>query len=166
MKTLLRITLILSVALATACATSRQAAEKEDTTKQNVERQLNQRNYRINVGYMIPRRGIGRAVSGPYSLSVNGEAIDSHLPYFGVVQSTPYGGGKALSFQDQIDQYSDEGWVKGKRTITLSTDNGEDTLTYTLTIYDNGQAVIRVKGNNRDEIAYRGVLNDISAPEE
>lgn len=166
MKTLLRITLILSVALATACATSRQAAEKEDTTKQNVERQLDQRNYRINVGYMIPHRGIGRAVSGPYSLSVNGADIDSRLPYYGVAQSVPYGGGKVLSFKDQIDEYSDEGWVKGKRTITLSTDNGEDTLKYTLTIYDNGQAVIRVKGNNRDEIAYRGVLNDISAPEE
>ena len=143
-----------------ACGTLRQTSEERARIEQMVDQRLDARDYRIDVNYMIPLRGGGKSVSGGYSIKVDGTVIESHLPYAGVARNVPYGGGKVLSFKDDIDEYADSGWQKkGERTIVFTTNNDEDTIVYTLTLFTNGQADIQVHCRNRDDIGFRGVID-------
>lgn len=144
--------------LAGGCAALRQTPEEKEHIAQVVNQRLDERQYVIDIEYMNPRRGSGKAVTS-YSLRVDGSTVDSHLPYYGVAYSVPYGGGKVLTFTDDIDEYIDYGWQKHCRTIAFSTNNDEDIIVYSLSVYDNGRVYVDVHCRNREDISYRGTLN-------
>lgn len=147
--------------LLTGCGVSLSSQEKkalQEQTARAVSQRLDERSYTIVVDYMTPLRGPGRAISSPYSLTVDGTTVDSYLPYVGVARNVPYGGGKVLTFKDEIEEYRDSGFSKDRRTIVFSTDNGEDLIVYTLTVFDNGKASVDVHCRNREDISYRGYL--------
>ncbi|MBO6096972.1 MAG: DUF4251 domain-containing protein [Bacteroidales bacterium] len=157
-------TLILSfvaLAIVSACGVSQQTAQRrvaeQNKVTQTVRQKLDGRAYQIDINYMVPLRGGAKAVSN-YSVSVDESTIDSHLPYVGEARSVPYGGGKGLTFKDKIESYTDSGWVKDKRTIVVKVKNEEDSYIYTLEVFDNGTASVRVSSRNRDEISYMGRL--------
>ena len=142
----------------------RQTPEEKARIAQVVNENLDACRYRINIDYMTPRRGAGRAVTYSYSLIVDGSKVDSHLPYVGVAYDIPYGGGKVLTFTDTIDEYYDTGWQKGRRVIKFATNNDEDIIIYSLTVYENGRVYVDVNCRKRDDISYRGMIDtDISA---
>ena len=149
--------------LVSGCGTMRMGREEKLAEKlrvaERVQQQLDAREYTIEINYMMPLRGAGRAITGDYTVIVSGDTVDSFLPYSGVARNVPYGGGKALIFKDKIIEYADSGFIKDRRTIVFRTDNGEDVLTYTLTIFDEGQASVHVHSTNRDDISFRGELN-------
>ena len=157
MKRLICLSLLLLAAF--GCAVLKPSPEEEAAAKQRLEQCLNEQKFRIEIDYMMPRRSSGRSVTGTYSLSVDGSDIRSNLPYFGVAYSIPYGGGKVLTFEDKIDRYSDSGWRKGRRIISLLTDNEEDVIVYTITIFEDGTADISVHPRNREDISYRGKIH-------
>ena len=162
MKRILNINVLLLAAAAlliAGCGTLKQTPEEKERIAQTVDQRLNDRQYRIDIEYMNPRRGSGQAVTSSYSIKVDGSALDSHLPYVGVAYNVPYGGGKVLTFTDQIDEYIDKGWEKNRREIVFSTNNDEDVIIYSITVYDNGRAYVDVRPRNRDDISYRGTLN-------
>ena len=154
--------LALSLTVLLGCGILGQSSEEKKAEKERValavNRQLDAKDYEIEINYMMPLRGGGQIVSGSYAIIVKDAVIDSHLPYVGVAQSVPYGGGKVLTFKDDIDKYADAGWKKGLRTIVFSTNNEEDTIQYTLDISEDGQVNVRVHCRERDDISYRGVL--------
>ena len=153
---------LLALTLLCACGTARQTPEEksaaQEQTAQLVRKMLDERSYQIEVTYMMPLRGAGRAVNA-YSLAVDGSTIDSHLPYQGEARSVPYGGGKGLSFKDEIDSYTDNPGKKDSRSIVIHVGNEEDNYVYTLEIFSNGEASIHVQCRNRDSISYRGMLD-------
>ena len=155
----------MSLALLVGCGTSRQTAAEKSAEQQQVagvvDQRLNDRNYRIDVNYMMPLRGGGKMLSGSYSLEVNGDEVDSHLPYVGEAQNVPYGGGQGLDFKAEIQKYSDAGWKKGLREISFTTNNGEETYDFNLSISDEGFAEIRIHCRNRDGIGFHGTLSSI-----
>lgn len=154
--------LALSFLLLNGCGAMGQSLDKkqeeEKRIAQQVGKRLDAKDYRIQINYMSPSRGGGKVVTDVYSLTVKGSVVDSHLPYMGVAYSVPYGGGKVLTFKDDIDEYSDSGWEKGKRKIVFSTNNDEDNIVYTITVFENASADIRVHCNNREDISYNGEL--------
>ena len=156
MKHLLTLLTALVVILLPGCAALRRSPEEKAAEKLRIEQSLEAREYRIDVNYMLPLRGPGKSVTGSYSLSIDESVIESNLPYFGVAYSVPYGGGKVLTFKDQIGEYRDSGWTKDRRTVVVTTNNGEDTITYTITVFDNGSTDISVHFRNREDISYRG----------
>ena len=157
----------MSLPLVAGCGTFRQTPEEQQRVAEAVNRQLDARDYRIDVNYMIPLRGGGKAVTGSYSITVEDTVIDSHLPYMGVARNVPYGGGKVLSFKDEIDEYVDNGWdQKGRRIVSFSTNNDEDIIVYTLTVFDNGQTDIQVHCRNRDDISFIGTMDTSKDQEE
>lgn len=158
--------LMTAVLLLPACSAFRRTPEEEARIAALVDQRLEARRYRIYVDYMIPHRGPGKSITDPYCITVDGEKLNSYLPYFGVAYSLPYGGGKALNFEDTIDEYIDYGWQKGRRMIAFSTNNDEDIIVYTLTIYDGGSADINVHCRNRDDIKFRGSLDPDSYPKD
>lgn len=158
------VALAFAALLTAGCAALRQTPEEQERIAQLVDQRLNDRQYRIDVDYMTPRRGSGKAVTYSYSLTVDGTTVDSHLPYAGVAYSVPYGGGKVLTFKDDIDEYVDGGWQKDRRIISFVTDNDEDVIVYTLTVYTNGRAYLDVRCRNREDISFRGNLDPDSYP--
>lgn len=154
----------LAVLLAAGCgATSKTPAEMTAEEKQaydKVGQLLDSRNYKVEVNYMLPRRGPGKALTDRYSIVVADDVVDSHLPYAGVAQTVPYGGGKGLTFKDKIEKYTDSGWKNGVRQVVFTTDNGEDVLTYTLRVFNDGTTDVQVESRNRDGISYRGQLSE------
>lgn len=156
--------LLLAVLLAAGCGVLHQnAAQRRAEEARRAEiawEQLDARRYRIDVSYMYPTRGAGRYVGGDgYSLTVEGGKVRSHLPYQGVAYQVPYGGGKVLNFEDDIDEYAEETAAADRRSFVFSTDNDEDVVIFHLTVYDNGKADITVRCKNRETISFRGELN-------
>ena len=87
-------TLVLACTLATtgtAQAQSDRQAEKA-RTEQAVQKALDERRFCIDVNYMNPMRGRGRALTSPYSLTVRNDSVLSYLPYVGQAYSVPYDG--------------------------------------------------------------------------
>lgn len=157
------VTAIIIAALATCgCAslsktTTARNAEKQQTAAK-VGDKLDAKQFSVEVNYMISTRAGGKSVSGGYAVAVDGSSVDSNLPYAGQARNVPYGGGKVLTFKDEIDDYKDSGWDNGKREIVFSTDNDEDKLVYRIIVYDDGTASVFVNSLNRDSISYRGRL--------
>ncbi len=150
---------LLFVFLMTGCGIFARTPEELAQTEKLVRQRLDSRDYKIDVAFMIPMRGGSESVSGSYSLEVKDKMVDSYLPYVGVATSLPYGGGKGLNFKDKIKKYRDSGWKKDQRVIVISTDNGEDDIEYTITVFTSGDANIYVHMNNKDDISYTGSLD-------
>ena len=98
-------------------------------------------------------------MTSPYSITVDGTHLRSHLPYIGVAYSVPYGGGKGLSFESEIEEYAEDDSRGDRRLIVFSTDNEEDYIVYRLTVFRNGSADLEVSSKNREPISYRGFLD-------
>lgn len=153
--------LIVLVVLAAGCGALRQSAAERKAEGARVaalvQQKLDARQYTINVEFMNPSRGAGRNVGGEgYSLTVDGDKVNSHLPYVGVATSVPYGGGKVLTFVDDIDEYKELQAKSDRRVFVFTTDNDEDVITFEVTVFDNGQADIAVRSRNREQITFRG----------
>lgn len=150
------VAVLASIALV-GCGTAGQISD-DSQDKAVVSQILDSRSYTVDIDWMSPLRGPGKAVTGGYSVSVNEDMLDSYLPYIGDARSIPYGGGKGLVFKEKVQKYEDSGWKKGKRIIGITVTNDEDTYEYTLTFFENGNADVSVLCRNRDSISYRGAL--------
>ena len=170
-----KLLLIAAVLLVAGCSSLRQSPEQKRAEQKRAEQEriaalvaerLDARRFRIQIDYMLPLRGRGRAITDSYSLTVDGNKVNSYLPYFGTAYSVPYGGGEGLVFEDDIDSYAEDRSRPDRRIIQFSTNNGEDLLVYTLTVFDTGTADIHVNCRNRDDISYRGTLNPDAYPKD
>ncbi len=151
--------LILGACIAmTLPAQAQSREEKKAGRAEAVAKALDARTFKVGVDYMIPRRGKSRALTSPYSVEVRGDSICSCLPYVGRGFNVPYGGGQGLNFSAAISQYEDEEGKKGRRLITIKVRSDEDSYTYRLTVYPDGQASLNVQPTERESISYRGEL--------
>ena len=91
-------------------------SEKKARTEQAVRQSLEKKAYTIDVNYMNPRRGPGRALTDSYTLTVRNDSLLSYLPYVGEAYAVPYGGGKALNFDAPSTQYTAEADKKGRHS--------------------------------------------------
>ena len=149
-----------AVLLLSGCGSSKMTPQQKKAQEAKlaslVWEKLDARDFTIDVDYMTPLRGGGRALNSPYSIKVSDDKIVSHLPYVGEARSIPYGGGKGLNFEADIKEYKDSGAQKDRRVIIITVNNGEDTLVYNIAFFDNGKADIHVNSRNRDEIGFLG----------
>lgn len=148
--------------LLTSCGSARMSPQEKKLQQARITSQvstvLNSRSYKINVDYMNPLRGGGRAITFGYCVKVDGDKLTSYLPYVGEARNIPYDGGSGLNFESTLNDYQDSGFKKDRRTITFSTSVDGDTLEYTIIVFDNTKADIRVHSRNRDDISYIGYL--------
>ena len=155
--------LLALVVLAAGCGVLHQksTARKAETARvaSLVRQQLDARKFTVEIEFMSPLSGPGRSVVGDgYSLTVEGDKINSHLPYQGTAYDVPYGGGKVLDFEDEIDSYVEEPAGTDRRVIVISTDNDEDIVEFRLTVFDNGKANLQVNSRQRESISFSGHL--------
>ena len=163
MKRISIFVLISTLILAAGCGPLNQTPQEKAAEAARIESavrdSLDARKFTISVNRMHPRRGQSKALSSPYSLRVDSGRVYSYLPYAGVAYSVPYGGGKALNFDADILEYREDQPRTDRRVIIFSTDNGEDHLIYTLTVFVNGKADIDVRARNREGIGFSGEMD-------
>ena len=104
MKKSIVITLAASLLLLGSCAALKVTPEEKARIAEQVQANLDNRTFEIDVDQMNPRRGMTKAVTN-YSVKIDGDKIISHLPYVGQAWNLPYGGGKGLSFEAKISDY-------------------------------------------------------------
>ena len=139
------------------CASLRLTPEEKAAIEAKVQENLDNRTFVIDVDQMNPRRGGTQHVTN-YSLGVDGNKLDSHLPYIGQAWNLPYGGGKGLTFESVISDYIESYPKPDRRQIALATNNGEDTFVFVIEVFTNGKATIDVRSRNREPISYLGTV--------
>lgn len=169
MRIVIRFVLAAAAALAlTGCGILQGSAEERAAETERVaalvQQRLDDRCYVVDIEFMSPLRGTRRALTSPYSISVDGTRFASNLPYMGVAYNVPYGGGKVLTFEDDIEEYIEDFSQPDCRVVAFTTDNDEDYLLYRLEVYANGKAYLRVSSRNREAIDYQGSLNPDKDP--
>lgn len=145
--------------------TPEEQAADEARIEQIVAQRLEARKYQVSVHFMRPARASARAVDTSYGITVNGTHLVSYLPYFGVAYNVPYGGGKGLNFESEIDEYV-ESARRDRRIIEFTTHNDEDIYLYHLEVFPNGNADLRVRSRNREQIDFQGNLEENFDPDE
>lgn len=116
--------------------------------------------FTVDVDHIIPLRGPSRHDYG-YSVRVEGEDINSHLPFFGVSSVSTYNEGNPLSFDGKIREYSCYQDQKGAFVIdfvTFNPANIQVPIYYHITIWGSGSTYITVNSAGRDSMSYSGNL--------
>lgn len=146
--------------LLASCGTSNglTKAEQEAQMVQQVVNAVEARQYTIAVDWMKPLGGMARHVSSNYELKVDGDNVDSYLPYVGEAYRLPYGGGKGLNFKGKIDNYKMSKLTSNRLVIEFNVTNDEDTFHYRIDMFTNGKAIIDVIAHDRDAISFDGEM--------
>lgn len=139
------------------CAAMKTSPSEKAQIAESIDSCVRNGNFRMDIRTMEPLRGASRNVND-FSVSVKGDTLNSALPFFGVVHSAPYGGGKGLNFTSHIDSYVVTEKKKGHYQVDVRTKTDEDQFVYTFNIFDSGYASLTVVSQNRDNISYTGVL--------
>lgn len=146
--------------LLTACGTSDGLTkpEREALVTRQVQEGLDTRHYTIAVDWMKPLGGMARHVTSNYELKVNGDEVDSYLPYIGEAYHLPYGGGKGLNFKGKIENYSITYPTSNRSHIEFMVNNGEDVYHFRIDVFNNGKSIIDIIPQERDAITFDGEL--------
>ena len=152
-------TTVMALMLA-ACGTGNglTKAEREAAITRQVQEGLDTRHYTIAVDWMKPLGGMARHVSSNYELKVNGDEVDSYLPYVGEAYHLPYGGGKGLNFKGKIQDYSINYLTSNRSHIEFTADSGEDIFFFRIDVFNNGKAIIDIIPRDRDAISFDGEM--------
>lgn len=143
-----------------ACGTSNglTKAEREAAITRQVQEGLDTRHYTIAVDWMKPLGGMARHVTSNYELRVNGDEVDSYLPYVGEAYRLPYGGGKGLNFKGKIENYSINYLTSNRSHIEFTANSGEDTYHFRIDVFNNGKSIIDIIAQERDAISFDGEM--------
>lgn len=145
-----------------SCSSSKVMSKNEQA--KIVKERVENKHYTIDVNRMIPMNGQSRQLTSSYSLTIKGDTVVSHLPYFGQAYSVPYGGGKGLIFDAPITVYTQSFDEKGTAKISFQTRSEDDVYRFNVQIFSNGSSSIQVTPNNRQSISFYGDLNMGKAP--
>lgn len=159
-KKLLFIAMLLMAVMLSACKSSDglTKAERQAMVTRQVQEGLDTRHYTIAVDWMKPLGGMPRHVSSNYELTVNGDEVDSYLPYTGEAYRLPYGGGKGLNFKGRIDNYSITYPTSNRSHIEFNVTNEEDSYFFRIDVFNNGKALIDIIARDRDAISFDGEM--------
>lgn len=133
-------------------------AEKEAAVTRQVQEGLDTRHYTIAVDWMKPLGGMAQHVSSNYELTVNGDEVDSYLPYVGEAYRLPYGGGKGLNFKGHIEKYSITYPTSNRSHIEFEVNSQEDSYYFRIDVFNNGKSYIDIIGRDRDAISFDGEM--------
>lgn len=158
-KFLLMMTVLVAVLLQ-ACGTTDGLtnAERQAAITRQVQEGLDTRHYTIAVDWMKPLGGMARHVTSNYELKVNGDEVDSYLPYVGEAYRLPYGGGKGLNFKGRIEDYTITYLTSNRSHIEFRVTNDEDTYYFRIDVFNNGKSIIDIIAQERDAISFDGEM--------
>jgi hypothetical protein len=160
MKKILLFSIIVVSMLFCSCRTGDglTKAEREALVVQKVQAAVDAQHFTIAVDWMRPLGGMPRHVSSTYQLKVDGDQVDSYLPYVGEAYRLPYGGGKGLNFQGKIINYQVLRSTSNRYVIEFDVKSDEEAYRYRIDLFTNGKAIIDIIGQDRDAISFDGEM--------
>ncbi len=107
---------------------------------------------------MSPNRGGLRQLTSGYNLKVTKDTVRSELPYFGRAYQAGYGSEGTLEFTSLQFDYKIETGKKNSWNITINPKDVNNCREMNLTIYDDGNASLRVISNDKEPISFKGYI--------
>ena len=89
-KLLAAVVLVLGLGSCVSSQKAGQRASERQEVRRQVDEALDSRSFTVTFDYVMPHRLPARYLTTTYSLTVNGDSIDSYLPYFGVAYRSKY----------------------------------------------------------------------------
>lgn len=129
-----------------------------------IQKMVEEKEFVFVANTAIPLRGrIIPQLNHPYDLRISGDSIIAELPYFGrafVAPIDPTVGG--IRFISTESEYTVQPRKKGGWDISIkpSPSGRNDVRQLYLTVFENGQATLRVTNTNRDPISFHGYVVD------
>lgn len=153
-------TTLVVLLLLTSCGTGSNLtkAERDALVTRQVQEGLDTRHYTIAVDWMKPLGGMPRHVTSNYELKVDGDEVDSYLPYIGEAYRLPYGGGHGLNFKGNIEDYSITYPTSNRSHIEFRVTNAEDSYYFRIDVFNNGKSVIDIIARDKDAITFDGEM--------
>ncbi len=133
-------------------------AEQEAAIMRQVQEGLDTRHYTIAVDWMKPLGGMARHVTSNYELTVDGDQVDSYLPYIGEAYRVPYGGGHGLNFKGKIENYTITYPTSNRSHIEFRVTNVEDSYFFRIDVFAGGKAVIDIIARDKDAVTFDGEM--------
>jgi len=152
------IAMLLSIVLTAGCSSSRLTKAEKASMEAAVREALDNRQFTVEVNYVLPSNGKAHFLSSQYELTIDHEMINSYLPFFGRAYNIPYDGGKGLIFKSTISEYVEKRDETNKTMIKIKTSNDEDRYDYYIEVFPSGKANITVMSMRRQQIAFQGEL--------
>ena len=150
--------LITSFLFLVLVATAMAQDKKDDST---IQQAIETKNFIFKASSATPQRGRMRQLTSEYDLIVRPDTVVSFLPYFGRAFTAPInpseGGIKftATDFAYSVNKKKKRSWE-----IKITPKGVPDVTDLYLTVFDNGNASLRVNSTNRTTISFDGFVQE------
>ena len=150
-----------------ACSVSKMTSEEKRLQRkiiaQKVKDSLENRTFRIDLNYVIPRRMRAHSLEYGYSIQVKGDSVDAYIPFFGEAYRADYGTrDEGLKFNGLMSGYEVLPVKKNLYRVNIHAKKPLDEILYQIEVFDNGVATLYVRSLNREDIRFNGemVINE------
>ena len=136
-------------------------AMAQDNDEAGIQLAIESKNFIFKAESVTPQRGSTRYLTPEYEIVIKTDTIISYLPYFGRSYSAPIdpseGGIKFTSsdFEYTIAKKKKKGWE-----ITIKLKDVTDVQNLYFTVFENGNASVRVISNKRESISFNGTVQE------
>jgi hypothetical protein len=119
------------------------------------------KNFVFKAQFANPQSGRNRPLTSSYDLTVRPDSILSFLPYFGRAYSAPVNTSDAgIKFTSTDFGYTTEKRKKQRWDIAIKPQDVTGVQALNLTVFDNGNATLRVTSLNRQPISFNGYITE------
>lgn len=130
-----------------------------------IKKAIDEGAWKFNVTLVSPQSGSSQQPNGMYYVSLKQDSLNVYLPYFG----RAFAGANVLSGENVLD-FITKNFDKAitpsgahKWEVTLNTKEQRELPVFQFYIFDNGNASLNVRMNNRSPISYSGYITAIDA---
>lgn len=107
----------------------------------------------------LPLRGTSVQLTSAYDLRVNGEKVETRLPYFGRAYTAPLNPRDAgINITSTDFKYAIKERKRGGWDINIQPNDNRDVRQMLITVSEKGFARLQVTSMNRDIISYNGYI--------
>lgn len=154
----MRFYLFLLICLLISCTSIKNPSQDKQTKIQQVTGKIQDKDFVIEVTQAQPMRGRTINLTFGYDLKIKNDSAIAYLPYFGVAQIAPYGGGDGgIKFAEQMKNYQISPMKKGDGwNIKFNVNTFEYNYEFILNIFNNGNSSVIVNSYERDLITFHG----------
>lgn len=143
-------------------------AQDNTLTKEQKKEQLKQllesKNYIFTAQSAYTARGRMVQLTSEYFLKVEGDSLESHLPFFGVAYNAPFSStGSPLSFASSDFNHSVKESKRGRIEVTIHLNKPDDPDIMNLSVSSGGYADLRVISTNRQAMSFYGELRPLKS---
>ena len=137
---------------------------KELTTAEIIDSLVVNKDLDFIADRAIPVRMKARNITGSYGLTIKGDTVNCHLPYFGRVHSAPIGSNdnSIKATNAAIENYTVTEIKSGTKYIKFSfkSENHTSKWEVTIQVFDNGKATINCTNPHTDRINFLANLKN------